>query len=362
MSLVGPRPVRRPRGRPDHRLGRPPARHHARHHRPLAGARPQRHPVRGDGEARLPLRDQLVALVGHEDPVPDRSRWSSRAGGRTDARSSWSRPSTRRPTCRACSSTSRRGPSCGRGGRVIVVDDGSTDDTAALVATLRRAAAGRGRPPGPQPGPRPGVRPRLPRGARALRRRRRPDRHARGRHDERPRRARADAGPRPRGRRRRPRLAARRRGPRGRRPPPRRALARRVLRDAPRRAGSTRAPSRSFFRVYRAAILRRGYERHGDARSSASAASPARPRSWSSSTASAPASRRSRSTSTGRSREGESKMRVLPTMGGYARLMARQRRRPPGARPHDPAERRHRRRRPARPGRPRYACSRPAWR
>ena len=59
-------------------------------------------------------------------------------------------------------------------------------------------------------------------------------------------------------------------------------------------------------------------------------------------------------------REGESKMRVLPTMGGYARLMARQARRPPGARPHDPAERRHHRRRPARPGHRASAWSRPA--
>ena len=37
----------------------------------LAGARAERHPVRGDDEARLPLRDQLVALVGSEDPLPD---------------------------------------------------------------------------------------------------------------------------------------------------------------------------------------------------------------------------------------------------------------------------------------------------
>ena len=50
-------------------------------------------------------------------------------------------------------------------------------------------------------------------------------------------------------------------------------------------------------------------------------------------------------------RVGESKLRVLPTMGGYARLMARQRTRPPGARrAMTRAERRHHRRRPARPG------------
>ena len=63
--------VRRVRGRPDHRLGEPPARHDPRDHGPLAGARPQRHAVRRDDEARLRLRHELVALVGPEDPVPD---------------------------------------------------------------------------------------------------------------------------------------------------------------------------------------------------------------------------------------------------------------------------------------------------
>ena len=58
----------------------------ARHHRPLAGARAQRHPLRGDGQARLPLRDQLVALVGPQDPVSRRSRSSSARGGPTDER------------------------------------------------------------------------------------------------------------------------------------------------------------------------------------------------------------------------------------------------------------------------------------
>ena len=43
----------------------------ARHHRPLAGPRPQRHPVRRDGQARLRLRHELVPVVGHQDPATD---------------------------------------------------------------------------------------------------------------------------------------------------------------------------------------------------------------------------------------------------------------------------------------------------
>ncbi len=48
--------------------------------------------------------------------------------------SSSSRRSTRRPTCRGCSPTSRPGRSSSRpGSRLIIVDDGSADDTVAVV-------------------------------------------------------------------------------------------------------------------------------------------------------------------------------------------------------------------------------------
>ena len=52
------------RGRAIDGLGPPPPRPDAGDHRALAGARPDEHPVRGDGEARLPLCDELVALAG----------------------------------------------------------------------------------------------------------------------------------------------------------------------------------------------------------------------------------------------------------------------------------------------------------
>ena len=57
MSLVGPRPLIArggPRSCATGRSRRLDAQ--ARHHRALAGARPERYPVRGDGRARLPLR------------------------------------------------------------------------------------------------------------------------------------------------------------------------------------------------------------------------------------------------------------------------------------------------------------------
>ena len=157
-----------------------------------------------------------------------------------------SRPSTRRPTSRACSPTSRRGPSCGPAAAVVVVDDGSTDDTVAVVAAYD----------GPlpvevlvQPASNQGPGRAFDRGfrarARALRRRRRPDRHARGRHDERPRRARARCSPRrragadivlaSRARRRRSSWASAAAAPRSRAPPSSSSAA------AP---ASTRAPSR----------------------------------------------------------------------------------------------------------------------
>ena len=64
MSLVGPRPLPR-RGRDGRRLDPRPPRPDPRHHRPLAGARPDQHPLRRDGQARLHLRDQLVGVDGH---------------------------------------------------------------------------------------------------------------------------------------------------------------------------------------------------------------------------------------------------------------------------------------------------------
>ena len=51
----------------------------AGHHRPLAGARRQRHPVRRDDEARLPLRHQLVAARGFAPDSADAAGAHSRA-------------------------------------------------------------------------------------------------------------------------------------------------------------------------------------------------------------------------------------------------------------------------------------------
>ena len=196
--------------------------------------------------------------------------------------------------------------------------------------------------------------------ARALRRRRRPDRHARGRHDERPRRGRADAGPRPRGRRRRAGLACTAAG----------ALvgAGRHRVALSRAASFADPPRRGARRAHRLLVLPR--LPRGDpaprlrgpraTRSSARAASPARPRSWPSSTASAPASRRSRSTWTPRAASARASCGSCPP---WAATRASWRASSPtaGSAPHEPpAERRHRRRRPARPRPPRCAWSRPA--
>ena len=60
MSLVGPRPADPRRGPARGRLGSAASRPEARDDRSLAGARRERHPVRRDDEARLPLRDELV--------------------------------------------------------------------------------------------------------------------------------------------------------------------------------------------------------------------------------------------------------------------------------------------------------------
>jgi dolichol-phosphate mannosyltransferase len=90
-----------------------------------------------------------------------------------------------------------------------------------------------------------------------------------------------------------------------------------------RGAGLNASTVSSFFRVYRAGILRKGYETHGDgfirergfackaeiliklSRMGITVAEVPVTLDWA-------------------KREGESKMKVLPTMGGYARLMARQ--------------------------------------
>ena len=71
MSLVGPRPLIPAEDEHGHRLGSRPPRPDPRDHRVLAGAGPDADPVRGDGEARLPLRNELVPLGGRATDVPD---------------------------------------------------------------------------------------------------------------------------------------------------------------------------------------------------------------------------------------------------------------------------------------------------
>ena len=62
MSLVGPRPLILGEDEHIRRAPPSPSEPHPGHHGALAGARTQRHPVRRDGDPRLPLRDQLVAV------------------------------------------------------------------------------------------------------------------------------------------------------------------------------------------------------------------------------------------------------------------------------------------------------------
>jgi dolichol-phosphate mannosyltransferase len=103
----------------------------------------------------------------------------------------------------------------------------------------------------------------------------------------------------------------------------RRFLSRAAAYAIRRGAGLDARTVSSFFRVYRASALRRGYARHGDAfvresgfackaeilvklvRDGCSVREVPVSLDWS-------------------SREGESKMRVLPTIAGYARMMTRQ--------------------------------------
>ena len=88
------------------------------------------------------------------------------------------------------------------------------------------------------------------------------------------------------------------------------------------RSASTRGRCRRFFRVYRASMLRARVRHYGDGLIG-SAASPARRRCSRSSSRSARPSRRSPSTSMPRVASGESKMRMLPTIAGYWRLLTR---------------------------------------
>ena len=123
-----PASVRRPRVRPDHRLGEPPARHHARAS-PASG--------RCSGRNDIPF-DEMVKLDyiyvtnwslwwDLKILLPDDPGRAFAGGGPTDEPLRGAGVTTRRRTSRGCSPTSQPGPSCGRGGRVIVVDDGSSD-------------------------------------------------------------------------------------------------------------------------------------------------------------------------------------------------------------------------------------------
>ena len=79
MSLVGPRPLILDEDQHVVELGAAAARPQAGDHGPLAGARSERHPVRRDDEARLPLRHELVAARG---PASDHAHAARRSRGR----------------------------------------------------------------------------------------------------------------------------------------------------------------------------------------------------------------------------------------------------------------------------------------
>ena len=84
MSLVGPRPIiasedRQLDGWRRSRLDLTPG-----VTGPLAGARADEHPVRGDGEARLPVRDQLVAVDRHPADHAHAARGPAETGGKLE--------------------------------------------------------------------------------------------------------------------------------------------------------------------------------------------------------------------------------------------------------------------------------------
>ena len=81
MSLVGPRPLLGRRGQAVPRLDAEAPRHHARHHRPLAGAGRSRDPLRRDGEARLHVRHRLEPELGHQAAAADGARGAQQARG-----------------------------------------------------------------------------------------------------------------------------------------------------------------------------------------------------------------------------------------------------------------------------------------
>jgi hypothetical protein len=71
----------------DMSMASPPAASDAGHDRPLAGARLVAHPAPGDGDDRLPLRRQLVALERREDPAAHGQHGPRAAWSLTPARS-----------------------------------------------------------------------------------------------------------------------------------------------------------------------------------------------------------------------------------------------------------------------------------
>ncbi len=71
MSMVGPRPLIEEEDRRIGGLMSGAARPDAGHHRPLAGAREDQYPVRRDGQARLPVRDELVSVVRRSSAPQD---------------------------------------------------------------------------------------------------------------------------------------------------------------------------------------------------------------------------------------------------------------------------------------------------